>query len=101
MPQVSSHQTGPNICPSSGPQFTDALPVGLEWATMDIDRRSFLNGIGSLGLTGLRGPDRKPPTTGSTDLSVTSRWHPLARSLLDRAMGGRSDPSRVERTVRE
>ncbi len=69
---------------------------------MDIDRRSLLVGIGSLGLTGFWGQDRKPPTTGPTDSSLTSRWHPLTRSLLDRAIaGGRPDRHRVERAVRE
>lgn len=69
---------------------------------MDIDRRSLLTGIGSLGLTGFWGRQHPSPPTSSTDSPVTRRWHPLTRSLLDRAVaGGRPDRYRVERTIYE
>ncbi len=52
---------------------------------MDIDRRSLLAGIGSLGLTRFWGHPSLPSWT--TDPPATRRWHPLTRSLLDQVIG--------------
>jgi hypothetical protein len=59
---------------------------------MDIDRRSLLSGAAGLALTRLAGP------------SEAARWHPLTRSLLDRARraGSASEPAdtaRIERVI--
>lgn len=59
---------------------------------MDIDRRSLLSGVAGLALTGLVGP------------SEAGGWHPLTRSLLDRARRagsapGPADTARIERVI--
>ena len=61
-----------------------------------------MTAIGCLGLTSIRWPDPSFPI-GTTEPHATNRWHPLTRSLLDRARlaGDRPDKLRVERTVRE
>lgn len=46
---------------------------------MEIDRRQLLSGAASLAMTGLAG-------SGAAD-----RWHPLTRSLIDRARRVGSD----------
>jgi hypothetical protein len=51
---------------------------------MDIDRRSLLSGAASLALTGLVGT------------SEAGGWHPLTRSLLDRARRAGSVPGPVD-----
>jgi hypothetical protein len=70
---------------------------------MDIGRRELLAGAAGLGLSTMVGPGGAI-LTGAEDVSPSNRrWHPLTRSLLDRAnrAGQRVDRPRVERIIRE
>jgi hypothetical protein len=70
---------------------------------MDIGRRELLVGAASLGLSTMVGSLVVIPAE-TEDLAPSGRrWHPLTRSLLDRAnrAGQRLDRPRVERIIRE
>jgi hypothetical protein len=59
--------------------------------------------MGWVGLTGFVGGPGIGCPVGEIEVPVAERWHPLTRSLLDRAgqAGSRPDRPRVERTVHE
>ena len=69
---------------------------------MDIDRRRFLSTTACLALTGVAGP----LVADADEIPVAPPWHPLTRSLLDRARhansaDGPADTARIERIVRD
>ena len=73
---------------------------------MDIDRRRILVGAVCTALTGAVGGRGVSPSLVEPDVSGTEGWHPLTRSLLERARRigqGRYAPDRamVERTIRQ
>jgi hypothetical protein len=70
---------------------------------MDIGRREFLAGSASLGLATMVGHLGPIPARAEYPIQPHLQWHPLTRSLLDRAnrAGQRVDQSRVERLIQE
>ena len=73
---------------------------------MDIDRRQLLVGTVCSALTGAVGGRGVGPSLVEPDVSGVQGWHPLTRSLLERAQRigrGRCAPDRamVERTIRQ
>jgi hypothetical protein len=69
---------------------------------MDIVRRELLAGAASLGLATLAGHLGPIPARAEYPTQPDLQWHPLTRSLLDRAnrAGQQLDRPRVERIVR-
>jgi hypothetical protein len=69
---------------------------------MNIDRRTLLQGSASVALTGLSWPSEAAPQDGMEER--LARWHPLTRSLLDRARRASSadtaDAIRIEGVIR-
>jgi hypothetical protein len=77
------------------PTFLDKGESG-----MNIDRRRLLSATACLTLTGMVGD--APSRAGTDAKPVSLPWHPLTRSLLDRArrancVDGRADTASVER----
>ncbi len=70
---------------------------------MDIGRRELLAGVAGFGLAGIVGPSALGFAAGGYSAVTGHPWHPLIRSLLDRAerAGQRLDRARVERIVHE
>jgi hypothetical protein len=70
---------------------------------MEIGRRELLAGAVSLTLARLAPSLGAGPAGDQMRVSMDHRWHPLTRSLLDRAgrAGQRLDRSRVERLIHE
>jgi hypothetical protein len=73
---------------------------------MDIDRRTLLRATAYLALTGLAGPLEANTRTDADPDPAARPWHPLTRSLLDRARRANpadrsADISQVERSIRE
>jgi hypothetical protein len=70
---------------------------------MEIGRRELLVGAASLSLVNLVRPPGPSSSAGEEPAPTDQQWHPLTRSLLDRASraGQRLDRSRVERIIRE
>jgi hypothetical protein len=70
---------------------------------MNIDRRTLLQGSACLALTGLSWPSEAEGQDGME--GRLARWHPLTRSLLDRAQRASSaataDASRIEGVIRQ
>ncbi len=72
---------------------------------MEIDRRGLLRATAGLALTGLPGPSEANTRTDVDAFPAAQSWHPLTRSLLDRARRAsladrRADTSLVERVIR-
>jgi hypothetical protein len=70
---------------------------------MEIGRRELLAGAVTLSLARLAPSLGVSPSADEMPVSTDHRWHPLTRSLLDRASraGHRLDRSRVERIIHE
>jgi hypothetical protein len=73
---------------------------------VEIDRRGLLKATACLALTGLAGPSEASTRADADAVPSAPAWHPLTRSLLDRArraslVDRRADTSRVERIIRE
>jgi hypothetical protein len=70
---------------------------------MDIGRRGLLAGAVTLSLARLASSLGTSPPRDEMPVSMDHRWHPLTRSLLDRAnrAGQKLDRSRVERIIHE
>jgi len=70
---------------------------------MDIGRRGLLAGAVTLSLARLASSLGTSPPRDEMPVSMYHRWHPLTRSLLDRAnrAGQKLDRSRVERIIHE
>jgi hypothetical protein len=70
---------------------------------MDIDRRKLLGAMARVSLTGFVGGYGTGSLAGGSEVPLTQRWHPLTRSLLDRASraGDRFDRPRIQRTIHE
>jgi hypothetical protein len=73
---------------------------------MDIDRKSLLGTIFCLALSGLRKLFDLSTLPEADETPVVPGWHPLTRSLLDRArkassVHGRADPSLIERVIHD
>lgn len=80
-------------------------PRGME-GRLDIDRRRLLAGTACLALAVLPGPRGGENPAGTDEIPSAPPWHPLTRSLLDRArransVNGRSNTASIERIVRE
>lgn len=73
---------------------------------MDIERRSLLRATFCLTLSGLAGSFGVSTLAEADEVPVLPSWHPLTRSLLDRARkansaDGRTDTSRIERVIHD
>jgi hypothetical protein len=70
---------------------------------MDIGRRELLAGSASLGLATMVGHVEPIPARAEYRIQPDLQWHPLTRSLLDRANRAvqRVDRSRMERLIQE
>ncbi len=73
---------------------------------MDIERRSLLRATFWLALSELPGPVGLSTLPETDETPPVPAWHPLTRSLLDRARKassaeGRADSSRVERVIHD
>lgn len=73
---------------------------------MDIDRRQLLIGSAGTALAGVLGPVHASPDPLPPEIRSAGEWHPLTRSLLERArrIGGvcrAPDRPLVERTIRQ
>jgi hypothetical protein len=73
---------------------------------MDIDRRKLLASSAGLALTGLVEPAVAHPRTDTTSRDEAPPWHPLTRSLLDRArranrIDRRANTAIIERLIRD
>ncbi len=73
---------------------------------MDIERRSLLGATFGLSLSGLAGGFGVSALAGANAAPVVSAWHPLTRSLLDRARkvnsaNRRPDTPQVERVIHD
>jgi hypothetical protein len=80
-------------------------PRGME-GRMDIDRRRFLSATACLALTGLAGPLEASAPAAADENPIAPPWHPLTRSLLDRAgransADGTANTAQVERVIRD
>ncbi|XIA65744.1 hypothetical protein ACFIOY_05785 [Bradyrhizobium sp. TZ2] len=72
---------------------------------MDIDRRKLLAGTACLALTGLVEPAVAYCRADTAECHEAPPWHPLTRSLLDRArrantIDGRANTDSIERLIR-
>jgi hypothetical protein len=72
---------------------------------MDIDRRQVLIGAAGAAIAGVFGPVRAGLGPLQPGVRSSDEWHPLARSLLERArriggVCGASDRAVIERTIR-
>jgi hypothetical protein len=73
---------------------------------LDIDRRRVLVGMACTALTGAVGRVGSSPSPGEPDMAGADEWHPLTRSLLERAQeigrGRRApDQAKAERAIRQ
>jgi hypothetical protein len=73
---------------------------------MDIERRSLLRATSCLALSGLAGRFGASTPAEADEIPVVPAWHPLTRSLLDRARkassaDGRTNTSPVESVIRD